>query len=84
MARAVDGLPDVRDDPASPAAQLVAEDLQTAEPGTADRPLRDDAAVWTVALADRRRLDGVAQLRGVEYAELEASVERNAARVFGW
>jgi TatD DNase family protein len=26
----------------------------------------------------------VAELRGVEYAELEAIVERNAARVFGW
>ncbi|HEX2070228.1 MAG TPA: TatD family hydrolase [Thermoleophilaceae bacterium] len=26
----------------------------------------------------------VANLRGVEYAELEATVERNAARVFGW
>ena len=26
----------------------------------------------------------VAGLRGVEYAELEAIVERNAARVFGW
>lgn len=26
----------------------------------------------------------VADLRGVEYAELEAIVERNAARVFGW
>jgi TatD DNase family protein len=26
----------------------------------------------------------VAELRGVEYAELEAAVERNAARVFGW
>jgi TatD DNase family protein len=26
----------------------------------------------------------VAELRGVEYAELEATVERNAARVFGW
>src|SRR5947209_137844 len=26
----------------------------------------------------------VAELRGVEYSELEAAVERNAARVFGW
>ena len=26
----------------------------------------------------------LAELRGVEYAELEATVERNAARVFGW
>ena len=26
----------------------------------------------------------VAELRGVSYAELEATVERNAARVFGW
>jgi TatD DNase family protein len=26
----------------------------------------------------------VAELRGVEYGELEAAVERNAARVFGW
>jgi len=26
----------------------------------------------------------LAELRGVGYAELEATVERNAARVFGW
>ena len=26
----------------------------------------------------------VAELRGVAYGELEATVERNAARVFGW
>jgi Tat protein secretion system quality control protein TatD with DNase activity len=26
----------------------------------------------------------VAELRGVGYAELEETVERNAARVFGW
>jgi len=26
----------------------------------------------------------VAELRGVEYEELDATVERNAARVFGW
>jgi Tat protein secretion system quality control protein TatD with DNase activity len=26
----------------------------------------------------------VAELRGVSYAELEASVESTAARVFGW
>jgi Tat protein secretion system quality control protein TatD with DNase activity len=26
----------------------------------------------------------LAELRGVEYAELEAIVEANAARVFGW
>ena len=28
--------------------------------------------------------EAVARLRGVSYAELEATVERNAARVFGW
>jgi Tat protein secretion system quality control protein TatD with DNase activity len=26
----------------------------------------------------------VAELRGTSYEELEATVERNAARVFGW
>ena len=26
----------------------------------------------------------VAELRGIDYDELEATVERNAARVFGW
>jgi len=26
----------------------------------------------------------VAELRGVDYDELDALVERNAARVFGW
>jgi TatD DNase family protein len=31
-----------------------------------------------------RTAEYVAELRGVAYAELEASVERNAARVFGW
>jgi TatD DNase family protein len=31
-----------------------------------------------------RTAEYVAELRGVEYAQLEATVERNAARVFGW
>ena len=31
-----------------------------------------------------RTAEHVASLRGVDYAELEATVERNAARVFGW
>jgi TatD DNase family protein len=31
-----------------------------------------------------RTAELVAELRGVPYAELEATVERNAARVFGW
>ncbi|MEA2413051.1 MAG: TatD DNase family protein [Thermoleophilaceae bacterium] len=31
-----------------------------------------------------RTAEFVAELRGVPYAELEATVERNAARVFGW
>ncbi len=31
-----------------------------------------------------RTAEYVAQLRGVPYVELEATVERNAARVFGW
>ena len=31
-----------------------------------------------------RTAEHVAELRGVEYAELDALVERNAARVFGW
>jgi TatD DNase family protein len=31
-----------------------------------------------------RTADHVAELRGVSYAELEATVEANAARVFGW
>ena len=28
--------------------------------------------------------EAVAEVRGVGYAELEATVEANAARVFGW
>ena len=31
-----------------------------------------------------RTAEHVAELRGVSYEELEATVERNAARVFGW
>jgi TatD DNase family protein len=31
-----------------------------------------------------RTAEHVAELRGVDYAQLEAAVERNAARVFGW
>ena len=31
-----------------------------------------------------RTAEHVAALRGVDYAQLDALVERNAARVFGW
>jgi TatD DNase family protein len=66
------------------AAREVPEDLllvETDAPYLSPQPVRgkpnEPANVVQTA-------EFVAELRGVEYAELEAVVERNAARVFGW
>src|SRR3954452_4648794 len=66
------------------AARAVPDELllvETASPSLTPRPVRgkpnEPANVVTTA-------EYVAELRGVGYAELEATVERNAARVFGW
>jgi TatD DNase family protein len=66
------------------AARAVPEDLllvETDSPYLSPQPVRgkpnEPANVVSTA-------EHVAELRGVGYAELEATVERNAARVFGW
>jgi TatD DNase family protein len=66
------------------AAKAVPEELllvETDSPYLAPQPVRgkpnEPANVVQTA-------EFVAELRGVEYAELETVVERNAARVFGW
>ena len=66
------------------AARDVPEDLimvETDSPYLAPQPVRgkpnEPANVATTA-------EYVADLRGVSYEQLEATVERNAARVFGW
>ena len=66
------------------AAREVPDELllvETDAPYLAPQPVRgrpnEPAHVVTTA-------EAVARLRGVSYSELEATVERNAARVFGW
>jgi TatD DNase family protein len=66
------------------AARAVPDDLllvETDSPYLSPQPVRgkpnEPANVVSTA-------EFVAELRGVEYAQLEATVERNAARVFGW
>jgi TatD DNase family protein len=55
--------------------------VETDSPYLAPKPRRGDAnEPANVALTARF----VAELRGTPYEELEATVERNAARVFGW
>lgn len=66
------------------AAREVPDDLllvETDAPYLAPQPVRGkpNEPAQVVATAE-----AVARLRGVSYAELEATVERNAARVFGW
>ncbi len=66
------------------AAREVPEELllvETDSPYLAPQPVRGrpNEPANVVATAE-----AVAALRGVSYAELEATVERNAARVFGW
>ncbi len=55
--------------------------VETDSPYLAPQPVRGrpNEPANVVATAE-----AVARLRGVSYAELEATVERNAARVFGW
>ena len=66
------------------AAREVPEELllvETDSPYLAPQPVRGrpNEPANVVATAE-----AVARLRGVSYGELEATVERNAARVFGW
>jgi TatD DNase family protein len=66
------------------AAALVPDDrilVETDSPYLAPQPLRGkpNRPANVVATAER-----LAELRGVPYAELERTVEANAARVFGW
>jgi TatD DNase family protein len=55
--------------------------LETDSPYLAPQPLRGSANEPANVVATAKH---VARLRGVELAALEATVERNAARVFGW
>jgi TatD DNase family protein len=66
------------------AARAVPDDLllvETDSPYLSPQPVRgkpnEPANVVSTA-------EFVAELRGVDYGELEATVERNAARIFGW
>jgi TatD DNase family protein len=66
------------------AAREVPDDLllvETDAPYLAPQPVRGKPNEPANVV---RTAEYVAELRGVEYAELEAAVERNAARVFGW
>jgi len=53
----------VRDDPAAPAAHLVAEDPEPTGPPAADRSLGDDAALGAAAAPRRCLLDDVVARR---------------------
>ena len=57
MPRAVNGLVDIGDTSAAPAAYLVAEDPKPARPADPDRPLGDNAAPLAAVVTDRRLLD---------------------------
>jgi TatD DNase family protein len=66
------------------AATLVSEDrllVETDSPFLAPQPVRGkpNQPANVVATAER-----IAEVRGMSYAELERTVEANAARVFGW
>jgi TatD DNase family protein len=66
------------------AAARVPDDLllvETDAPFLAPQPVRGKPNVPANVVHTARRL---AELRGIEYEELEQIVERNAARVFGW
>jgi TatD DNase family protein len=66
------------------AARLVPDELllvETDAPFLAPQPLRGKPNRPANVVATAREL---AELRGVSYAELEALVDANAARVFGW
>ncbi|MEA2457754.1 MAG: TatD DNase family protein [Thermoleophilaceae bacterium] len=66
------------------AAREVPDDLllvETDSPYLAPQPVRGKPNEPANVV---RTAEYVAELRGVPYAELEATVERNAARVFGW
>jgi TatD DNase family protein len=73
-----------RSQPLRDAARAVPDELllvETDAPFLSPQPVRGEpnAPANVVATADR-----LAEVRGVSYAELEATVEANAARVFGW
>lgn len=55
--RTFDCFAGVRDDSATPAAHLVAEDQETSRPAGTNRTLGDDATLGSVAIADRCLLD---------------------------
>jgi TatD DNase family protein len=66
------------------AAEVVPEDrvlVETDSPYLAPQPVRGrpNQPAHVVATAER-----LAEVRGVQYAELERTVEANGARVFGW
>ena len=66
------------------AARDVPDDLllvETDSPYLAPQPVRGKPNEPANVV---RTAEHVASLRGIEYADLEAIVERNAARVFGW
>lgn len=55
--------------------------VETDSPYLAPQPVRGQANEPANVVATATC---VAEVRGIDYAELEATVERNAARVFGW
>jgi TatD DNase family protein len=66
------------------AARAMPEDLllvETDAPYLAPQPVRGKPNEPANVV---RTAEYLAELRGVDYAELEAAIERNAARVFGW
>lgn len=75
--RTLDRLCNVRDDPVSPAAQLVAEDAEPFRPAAPDGSLSDHATLRAIAARDRRLLDHEASLR---YVHDESRVVEVAAR----
>jgi hypothetical protein len=64
--RAVHGLRDVGDMPATPEADLVAEDPKSARPAAADGTPGDDAPLTTAEVGDWGLLDHVGPLRDVD------------------
>ena len=76
--RALDCLPDVRNDAAGPAAELVAEDAEAPCPASADRPAGDDPALLAVPAENGRRLDHESAFRHPDDERRVVEVARRA------
>ena len=76
--RALDGLGDVGDDAAGPAAELVAEDAEAPCPASADRPAGDGPTLLAVPAQNWSRLDHESAFRHPDHERRVVEVARRA------